>query len=479
MVPSITGRPKSHKEENRPEEVGDDKITVDQTKGKKNGDTEQEQDEKGDKRDLAKEGPSALKGMPELVHFNGDKGSVKDKCEVPIPDADSVDYSQLGYLPVEGVSKEYGKLTWTEAIRTEKTGPEYGVYKDYYLGTDPNVNFDKMHGCALFFSDVNLANAHYGPKDNKKDDDRKGDEENEEKDDEKEDEKDDEKNDHKDDKQDDEKDDNGSCEAALSKECANAMIERAKKIPTTINYCYNLLVEFEKELDAACEDFAKKDKYNGKWGSLQVKSESTTPALNFGRKLTRHTALFNNSTATLPYPQVKDTGSKLETDPCWPVAEKKSNVTLAMRTKFIVSALQDKASKLRAVLVTDMKLKGKNDDGNDNKQVESTYGVVPILTYLFTENENAAGVAKPEAHLTCLKPVDREPEDAKEEPKKEEPKATKPSDSSKTPNPTNNVNKPSDGPKGRPNAGTRGFSLPSLKYVVSTLALTVAMAQLL
>jgi hypothetical protein len=180
-----------------------------------------------------------------------------------LPGASNVDYMRLGYLPVEGASKEFGKLTWTEALRNEQTGPDFTVYKDYYLGTESNKNFDKMHGCALFFSDVNPENAHYGPKDGKKPDDTKN--------------------------------DNGSCEAALSKDCANALLERAKKIPTTTNYCYNLLVSFENELDAACADFAKKDKYNGKWGSLQVKSEHyilPVSTCNFLRRESDQTQLY-------------------------------------------------------------------------------------------------------------------------------------------------------------------------------------------
>ncbi|KAI9151935.1 GPI mannosyltransferase 2 [Paramyrothecium foliicola] len=150
-----------------------------------------------------------------------------------------------------------------------------------------------------------------------------------------------------------------SCNWAMSKQCVDAMVKRALDVRTTGSVkdtCERLGKAFEDNLDRECAEFA-----GSNWNGLVVKS--LDEALGSDKLLQK------------------------ERD-CWPAQNEQADLTLVASINRKVIASSPNTLDQSATLIQ--------------------YGVMPILTFFYPDDGKL--LSKAEAHMTCIKPVEREPE---------------------------------------------------------------------
>lgn len=141
----------------------------------------------------------------------------------------------LARIPVE--NDELEGLSWVQGVAVSDSDNKQRIFhKNFYLGTPPNLDLSEVGACAVFFNAVSSRVA-FG------------------------------------DDNDDISRTYGTCESAMSKDCVEAIIERANDLDydglDSNEACEKLAQEFDKNLDSECKSFAP-----GKsWSNITVKGK--------------------------------------------------------------------------------------------------------------------------------------------------------------------------------------------------------------
>ncbi|KAK4183178.1 hypothetical protein QBC35DRAFT_394398 [Podospora australis] len=250
------------------------------------------------------------------------------KCTVADKTFEMVGISQIDV----GDNDNLAGLSWTKAVTAkdkEDNGKKTREFEQlFYLGTPLGFRTDGMRACALFFNKVS-DRVKFGNDTTPVEIGQ------------------------------------GTCGDAMTSNCVNAILERAKSVDLsgfrdTDDACERLEKEFEDNLDAACQSFAT----GSKW--VDVEAEGSDD---------------DDDDDDAPQPIVGDRNS---TSNCWPTSTKSNDLRL----------------------VYDRDEDGDFLAGTANKNF---FGITPVLTVFFPRNgtnSTSSAITSVEAQLTCVKAID-------------------------------------------------------------------------